>query len=89
MICFKPAISLLENVLGGYGNYVEPGECIIVCETANDYSPRNPEDNPLYCIVAENLETFLSMQIERGRMVPRFVERELRSFLDCGVLANG
>jgi hypothetical protein len=29
------------------------------------------------------------MQGERDRPVPRFVERELRSFLDCGVLARG
>jgi hypothetical protein len=53
------------------------------------YEPRNPEDNPLYEIVASNLETFLALQSERDRPVPRFVERELRNFLDCGVLANG
>ena len=28
-------------------------------------------------------------QRERGRLVPRFVERELRSFLECGILARG
>jgi len=40
-----------------------------------------------YEIVAGNLETFLALQSERDRPVPRFVERELRNFLDCGVLA--
>jgi hypothetical protein len=89
MLCPAPVTSFSENVLGRYGDYVAPDENIIVCEAANDYSPRNPEDNILYGIVAENLETFLSRQNERGRTVPRFVERELRSFLDCGVLANG
>ena len=60
-----------------------------VCEAAFEYQPRRPEESVLYRVVAENLETFLSRQHERGRTVPRFVERELRSFLDCGVLANG
>jgi hypothetical protein len=35
------------------------------------------------------METFLARQQERERVVPRFVERELRSFLECGILANG
>jgi hypothetical protein len=39
--------------------------------------------------VAEQLETFLARQRERDRLVPRFVERELRSFLECGILAYG
>jgi hypothetical protein len=60
-----------------------------VCDPEASYRPRNPEENPLYGVVAEHLETFLARQQERDRPVPRFVERELRSFLDCGVLANG
>lgn len=40
-------------------------------------------------MVSEQLETFLARQRRRERSVPRFVERELRSFLDCGVLAHG
>ncbi len=51
--------------------------------------PRNPEDNPLYGVVSEHLETFPARQRERDRPVPYFVERELRSFLDCGVRTNG
>jgi hypothetical protein len=53
------------------------------------YRPRNPEDNPLYGVVAVHLETFLARQRERDRHVPGFVEREFREFLDCGVLARG
>lgn len=60
-----------------------------VCDSTLNYAPRNPEDNILYGIVSENLVAFLYRQHERGRTVPRFVERELQSFLDCGVLANG
>ena len=53
------------------------------------YQPRNPEDNPLYGVVARHLETFLARQRERDRHVPGFVEREFREFLDCGALARG
>jgi hypothetical protein len=60
-----------------------------VCDSEAAYHHRNPEDNPLYGIVSEHLETFLARQQERERPVPRFVERELRAFLGCGVLANG
>jgi len=88
MLNYTPVVSLSESVAGAY-NRIAPDENITVCEAAIAYRPRNPEDNPLYGIVSENLETFLSRQNERGRTVPRFVERELRSFLDCGVLANG
>ena len=60
-----------------------------VCESAGEYRPRRPEESVLYGVVAGHLETFLARQRERGRLVPRFVERELRSFLDCGILARG
>jgi hypothetical protein len=56
---------------------------------AFEYVPRNPETTLLYQVVTEQLETFLSRQQERDRPVPRFVEEEFRSFLDCGVLARG
>ena len=47
------------------------------------YAPRHPETTVLYQVVAEQLETFLSRQQERDHPVPRFVEEEFRSFLDC------
>ncbi len=40
-------------------------------------------------MVQENLETFLAEAEQSGRAVPRFVERELRAFLDCGILSRG
>jgi hypothetical protein len=43
----------------------------------------------LYRTIAANLETFLARQQERGREVPPFIEREMRSFLSCGILACG
>jgi len=35
------------------------------------YRPRNPEENPLYGIVAGNLESFLAQQREHDRKRPR------------------
>jgi uncharacterized protein (DUF983 family) len=60
-----------------------------VRDVAFEYIPRNPEDTTLYRVVAEQLETFLHRQQERDHPVPRFVEDEFRSFLDCGILAAG
>src|SRR5437867_13229656 len=65
------------------------GPGIVVCDPPASYSPRDPEENVLYGVVAAQLETFLARQRRRERPVPRFVERELRSFLECGVLAHG
>jgi len=61
--------------------------CGVVCESEPVYRPRRAEEGVLYGVVRENLETFLQRQEQRGRIVPLFVERELRSFLECGILA--
>ena len=62
---------------------------LTICESVGAYVPRNAEATVLYGVVAGHLETFLARQRARDRLVPRFVERELRAFLDCGVLARG
>lgn len=56
---------------------------------SEDYAQRRPEKTVLYRAVAKSLETFLAWAAERNRIVPGFVEQELRDFLDCGVFANG
>lgn len=61
----------------------------IVCEHEAVYTPRQADESILYGVVAENLETFLALQEQRERTVPKFVEREFRSFLDCGIAAQG
>ncbi|MBZ5641079.1 MAG: transposase, partial [Acidobacteriia bacterium] len=43
----------------------------------------------LYRAVAGAVETFLAIARERDRVVPRFVEREFRAYLECGILAHG
>jgi len=60
-----------------------------LCEASAEYRPRRSEDNPLYGIVSSNLETYLEMQFERERVSTPIVERELRAFIECGVLGNG
>ena len=52
---------------------------------AGTYRPRAPEESLVYRVLQEHLETFLA-QHDRG--VPRFVERELRAVLKCGVLVR-
>ena len=74
-----------------YRDFAAVPECFGfgICEPSLAYCPRRPEESVLYGVVAENLETFLARQSEHDRPVPRFVERELRSFLECGILAYG
>jgi hypothetical protein len=57
----------------------------------NTFVRRHPEDRVLHQLVREHLETFLAEVRARngGDGLPRFVERELREFLSCGVLAGG
>ena len=52
---------------------------------------RQPEQSVLHRVVREHLETFLAEVRQRGAGdgLPRFVERELREFLTCGVMARG
>ncbi len=40
-------------------------------------------------MVQQELETFLARAHERERPVPRFVGRDIRAFLHCGILAHG
>ena len=57
--------------------------------TQHGYARRRPEESVLYGVVQTELETFLARAQARERPVPRFVERELRGFLRCGILAHG
>jgi hypothetical protein len=53
------------------------------------YERHRPEETVLYGVVQQELETFLARARSRDRTVPRFVERELRAYLRCGILAHG
>jgi hypothetical protein len=59
--------------------------------SATAYRPRRPEKTVVYQLVRQNLETWLAQTREAdpdGDPVPRFVERDLRRYLDCGVLTH-
>ncbi|MBI5526615.1 MAG: transposase zinc-binding domain-containing protein [Deltaproteobacteria bacterium] len=56
------------------------------------YRRHEPEKTALYAAVAGHLETFLDaarQQSSSGAGCPRFIEREFRRYLGCGILANG
>ena len=56
------------------------------------YRPRRPTTTPLYPVVQHHLETFLPRATEADPMgfgPPAWVERSLRSYLRCGILAHG
>ena len=56
---------------------------------APSYARRRPEETVLHAVVRGELETFLARARERDRPVPRFVEREFRAYLACGLLEHG
>ena len=59
---------------------------------ARPYVRRRPEDGVLHRVLREHLETFFEEARESGGAgegLPAFVERELREFLSCGVMARG
>ena len=53
---------------------------------AATYRRREPEKDPLYEVLAEHLETFLDRARSGDHRVPGHVERELRDYLECGIL---
>ena len=62
------------------------------------YQRRRPERSAAYQVVRENLKTWV-VQRRAGKLVvgenwvvasvPGYVERDLRKFLECGILAHG
>jgi hypothetical protein len=58
--------------------------------TALHYQQRRPETTPLCRLVANHLEPFLAeARAAHESGVPRYVERELRAYLACGIHAQG
>jgi hypothetical protein len=64
-----------------------------ICAAATGiYRRRRPERTALYRLVQQHLETWLARAQERdpdAAPIPRHVERELRGFFECGILACG
>ena len=57
--------------------------------TIPTYERRRPEETLLYRTIAGHLNTFLMQLAQEDRRLPPHVEKELFSYLDCGVLAYG
>lgn len=54
------------------------------------YRRRDPTETLLYRLLSEHAESFLAELDALGQVgLPRFVKRELRGFLECGILAHG
>lgn len=56
------------------------------------YPPRRPERTVVYQVVQHPLETWLEATRGRhpdGEPVPRYIERDFRQYLTCGILAHG
>jgi hypothetical protein len=66
-----------------------PSTCSPLGEATAPYTARHPEETLLHRVAREHLETFLARARRLDHPVPRFVEREFRAFLDCGILAGG
>jgi len=61
------------------------------CQAAA-YCRRRPEHTIPYQIIQQHLETYLRLAREDdwdGERVPAYVERELRHYPECGILAYG
>lgn len=52
------------------------------------YARRRPEETVLYQTIAEHWPAFCERLAEHGGL-PRFVEREFESYLQCGILEFG
>ena len=50
------------------------------------YQRHAPEQDLLYQILSEHLETFLQECRTEAHGLPAYVERDLRAYLECGVL---
>ena len=55
----------------------------------SEYIAHRPQDSVLYQVLQDHLEQFLADRQRENQPIATFVERELRAFLDCGILANG
>jgi hypothetical protein len=68
------------------------GAALAALPGAPAYRRREPEKTLLHAVVRDRLEPFLAAARDRspsGRGLPAHVERDLRAYLDCGILARG
>jgi len=62
---------------------------MVLCSNDRVWRRREPERGVLHRVLLAHLETLLARSRRHGRGLPRFVERELYRYLQCGLLAFG
>ena len=53
------------------------------------YQRHEPENTVLHAALSKGIPALLHQVAERGQTLPSFVEQELVSYLDCGILERG
>ena len=53
------------------------------------YNRRVPEQELLHKVLVEHLETFLAQMRTEDHDLPKYVEQELRDYVECGILGKG
>ena len=69
-----------------------PGAALAPVPGGAAYRRREPEKTLLHAVVRDRLEPFLAAARDRspsGRGLPAHIERDLRAYLDCGLLHRG
>ena len=62
----------------------------LVAALAPAYAPRRPSETVLHGLVKEHLEEFLAHARENyAGPLPKYVERELQAYLECGDFSKG
>ncbi|MBM3287987.1 MAG: hypothetical protein FJY88_11655, partial [Candidatus Eisenbacteria bacterium] len=93
--CWRPPASILPCARRvGFSSTVAyeraPWDGLGSVPLSGVYRRHEPEKTVLHGIVREHLETFLvRARACDGDGYPRFVEREFRRYLDCGLLCHG
>lgn len=60
-----------------------------VAGSAGYYQRRRPDQTLLYQIIEQHSPVFSALMAERGRALPRHVQREFEDYLRCGRLEHG
>jgi hypothetical protein len=59
-------------------------------QTNFQYSRHKPEETVLYQIVQSNLANFIrQVEVEKGYLLPDFILKVFREYLECGILTHG
>ncbi len=84
---YTPRLNAFEQA--AFGSFTSPFGSGPDGPLSIEYERHEPEKTLLHEVVREQLERFLARARRNGAPVAHFVERELRAYVECGVLAYG